>query len=123
MDVFARDAVPAFLTKDTSTIREILSPRNAAASIQNQSLAEATLAPGASTQAHFHGVTEEIYYILQGTGRMQIGPDARVVGPGDGIAIPAGAPHRITNTGSEDLVFLCCCAPAYTDEDTVMVEL
>src|SRR5690349_1866828 len=120
---FNRDTVPAFTTKDGSTIREILAPRNAPEAIRNQSLAEATLKPGAATEPHYHPMTEEIYYILRGTGRMQIGNQFRIVGPGDGIGIPPGAPHTIVNTGNEDLVFLCCCAPAYTHDDTIMVDL
>ena len=54
---------------------------------------------------------------------MRIGSEVRDVAPGDGIAIPPGAPHQILNTGATDLVFLCCCAPAYTHEDTVIVDL
>jgi len=123
MDVINRGAVSAFVTKDTSIIREILSPRNAPGSIARQSLAEATLPPGAATEGHYHPITEEIYYILSGTGRMQIGSEARSVAPGDGIAIPPGAPHQIRNTGPADLVFLCCCAPAYEHQDTVMTDM
>jgi mannose-6-phosphate isomerase-like protein (cupin superfamily) len=52
---------------------------------------------------------------------MRIGAVARGVGPGDGIAIPPGERHQILNSGATDLVFLCCCAPAYEHEDTVMV--
>lgn len=122
MNIVNRNAVPSFVTKDTSIIREILAPANAPGVIRNQSLAEATLPPGAATDAHYHPATEEIYYILRGTAKMRIADEARMVGPGDGIAIPPGAPHRIENTGEDDLVFLCCCAPAYTHEDTVMVD-
>lgn len=120
MDVIARDTVPAFTTKDSSTIRELLAPRNS--SIVRQSLAEATLPPGAETQAHFHPDTEEIYYLLVGEGLMAIEGEQKHVVPGDAIAIPAGVRHQIRNTGSVDLVFLCCCVPAYTDADTVMCE-
>jgi mannose-6-phosphate isomerase-like protein (cupin superfamily) len=116
MDVINRDNVTAFTTKDTSTIREILAPRNS--SLVEQSLAEATLRPGAKTEAHLHPHTEEIYYILAGQGRMAIEGDLRDVSVGDGIAIPAGKQHQILNTGAQDLVFLCCCVPAYTDTDT-----
>lgn len=123
MVVVNREDAPPFVTKDTSLIREILAPRTAPETIRNQSLAEATLPPGAATDAHYHPRTEEIYYILRGTGRMRIAGEERAVGPGDGIAIPPGAPHRIENSGSADLVFLCCCAPAYTHDDTVMVTL
>ena len=116
MDVINRETVIAFTTKDTSTIREILAPRNSA--IVAQSLAEATLSPGAKTQAHQHPRTEEIYYILAGKGLMAIEGEQREVSIGDGIAIPAGKRHQIWNSGTEDLVFLCCCVPAYTDTDT-----
>jgi mannose-6-phosphate isomerase-like protein (cupin superfamily) len=112
--------VPAFTTKDGSEIRELLAHRNSC--IREQSLAEARLAPGARTAAHFHPRTEEIYYILSGTGLMQIGQEQRRVGPGDAIAIPPGAVHTITNTAADTLRFLCCCAPGYEDSDTVMVE-
>ena len=58
MDVKNLGNVAPFITKDGSEIRELLAHRNSA--IRNQSLAEARLAPGASTQEHFHAKTEEI---------------------------------------------------------------
>ena len=118
MEVVNRNDVRTFVTKDGSRIREILAPRNS--SIQRQSLAEALLAPAQATEAHCHPNTEEIYYILSGKGRMAIDGEAREVKPLDGIAIPPGAAHQMLNTGDEDLIFLCCCVPAYTDEDTRM---
>ena len=120
MDVQNIDRVPAFTTKDGSEIRELLAHRNSC--IRNQTLAEARLPPGAATTPHHHVKTEEIYYILVGHGWMQVGDDGRKVGPGDAIAIPPGALHQITNTGSEELKFLCCCAPGYEHEDTVLAE-
>jgi mannose-6-phosphate isomerase-like protein (cupin superfamily) len=120
MDVINRDSVPAFITKDTSTIRELLAPRNSR--IVRQSLAEANLAPGAATEAHYHPNTEEIYYLLAGEGMMAIEAERQHVVPGDAIAIPAGVRHQIRNTGQTELVFLCCCVPAYMDSDTVMCD-
>jgi mannose-6-phosphate isomerase-like protein (cupin superfamily) len=118
MDIRHIDAVPAFTTKDGSEIRELLAHRNSV--IQLQSLAEARLPPGASTTPHYHVRTEEIYYILSGQGRMQIGAETQEVGVGDAIAIPPGARHQITNTGADVLKFLCCCAPAYEHDDTIL---
>ena len=112
-------AVP-FTTKDGSEIRELLAHRNSA--IRNQSLAEARLPPGASTTPHHHVKAEEIYYILEGEGRMQVGSEVRAVTVGDAIAIPPGSPHQITNTGREVLKFLCCCAPGYEHHDTILAE-
>lgn len=120
VDVRNLAQVPAFTTKDGSEIRELLAHRNSA--IAHQSLAEARLPVGASTLPHYHPETEEIYFLTHGSGRMQIEQELCDVGPGDAIAIPPGARHQITNTGDVVLRLLCCCAPAYEHEDTVMVE-
>jgi mannose-6-phosphate isomerase-like protein (cupin superfamily) len=119
MDIRNLDQVPAFTTKDGSEIRELLASRNSC--IKNQSLAEARLNPGAATQPHYHPKTEEIYYIVRGRGCMQMPGESRPVGPGDAVAIPPGTPHQITNTGDVVLTFLCCCAPAYEHDDTIML--
>jgi len=111
------DAKP-FITKDGSQIRSILD--RTTAPVQNQSLAQATLAPGTATQPHRHPHTEEIYYLLAGTARINVQNETRDLGPLDAVLIPPDALHHITNTGSTPLVFLCCCAPPYSDKDTVM---
>ena len=121
MDIQNIHRVPSFTTKDGSEIRELLAHRNSC--IAKQSLAEARLPPGASTTPHYHPRTEEIYYLLNGAGRIRIGEETRDIGPGDAIAIPPGLVHTITNTGSDTLIFLCCCAPGYEHSDTVLVEI
>jgi mannose-6-phosphate isomerase-like protein (cupin superfamily) len=120
MDVKNLNEVEAFITKDGSEIRELLAHRNSC--IRNQTLAEARLPTGASTTPHRHLTTEEIYYVLAGKGRMRVGGEGREVGVGDAIAIPPGASHQITNTGDGVLAFLCCCAPGYEHDDTVLEE-
>lgn len=120
MDIKNLQEVPAFTTKDGSEIRELLAHRNSA--IQHQSLAEARLPAGASTQEHYHTKTEEIYYITHGRGRIRIEEEVRDVQVGDAIAIPPGRRHKLWNTGSEVLRLLCCCAPAYEHDDTILTE-
>lgn len=105
-----------FTTADGSTIRSILDRGNAP--VREQSLAEATLPPGASTQRHYHRASEEFYFLLEGRGLMEIDGNSREVAPGDAILIPAGAWHQITATSASPLRFLCCCAPPYSHEDT-----
>jgi mannose-6-phosphate isomerase-like protein (cupin superfamily) len=121
MDVRNLEEVPAFTTKDGSEIRELLAYRNSA--IRNQSLAEARLQPGASTQEHFHPRAEEIYYITHGSGRIRIEGKVREVKAGDAIAIPPGQKHKLWNTGNDTLRLLCCCAPAYEHADTIITEI
>ena len=120
MDIKNLAEVAAFTTKDGSEIRELLAHRNSV--IRNQSLAEARLPVGACTQEHYHPKAEEIYYITHGTGRIRIEGEMREVKPGDAIAIPPGRKHKLWNTGNEVLRLLCCCAPGYEHEDTVMTE-
>jgi mannose-6-phosphate isomerase-like protein (cupin superfamily) len=120
MDVRNLKTTVAFITKDGSEIRELLAHRNSV--IRNQSLAEARLPVGAATQEHYHVRTEEIYYITSGTGRMRIEGETREVMTGDAIAIPPGQKHKLWNTGSDPLRLLCCCAPAYDHDDTVITE-
>ena len=85
--------------------------------MRNQSLAEATLEPGQATDRHYHAETEEIYYVVEGSGEMELDGDRRVLSPGDAVLIPPGAWHQI-HAGDGRLRFLCCCAPAYRHEDT-----
>ena len=60
--------VTPFITKDGSTIREF-------AHTDAQSLAEATVEPGAETEEHFHRNTEELYLFTSGMGRMRLGDE------------------------------------------------
>ena len=120
MEIRNLERVPAFTTKDGSEIRELLAYRNS--QIRNQSLAEARLLPGGSTQEHYHVVTEEIYFITEGQGRIRIEDEVREVKSGDAIAIPPGHKHKLWNTGNAILRLLCCCAPAYEHDDTIITE-
>jgi quercetin dioxygenase-like cupin family protein len=99
-----------FTTKDGSTIREYLHTAV-------QSLAEATLEPGQSTERHYHRRAEEIYLIVDGAGRLEVDGDEREVTAGDAILIPPGAWHRLL-AGAAGVRLLCSCVPAYSHDDT-----
>ena len=114
------DDLEPFTTLDGSTIREIAGPAWTPA--RNQSLAEATVPVGGHTIAHYHRVAEELYFFTAGRGRMTLGDVARDVAAGDCVVIPPGEVHALVNTGDEPLVLLCCCAPAYSHEDTVLLD-
>ncbi len=55
--------------------------------------------------------------MLEGKGTLEIDGEIHEVEPGDAALIPPGAWHEI-RTGKLALRFLCCCAPAYSHEDT-----
>jgi mannose-6-phosphate isomerase-like protein (cupin superfamily) len=120
MEIFNHGEATPFITADGSQIRELIHPNFSSA--QNQSLAEATLAPGSATTEHYHPRAEEIYYIVSGCGRLRVEGQMRELKAGDAVLIPAAMRHKIWNTGTEDLVFLCCCSPAYSHQDTILSE-
>jgi mannose-6-phosphate isomerase-like protein (cupin superfamily) len=109
-----------FVTADGSSIREIAGVPSGNA--VNQSLAEATVPAGGETIEHFHRASEEIYHFTGGSGRMRLGGQEADVRAGDTVVIAPGVAHKLWNTGDEPLVLLCCCAPPYSHEDTVLTE-
>ena len=109
-----------FITADGSSIRELAGIPSGNAS--NQSLAEAVVPPGGVTVAHLHHRAEEIYLFTGGSGRMRLGEEERPVRAGDCVVIPPGVVHKLWADEAEPLVLLCCCAPAYSHEDTVLLE-
>jgi mannose-6-phosphate isomerase-like protein (cupin superfamily) len=113
------EEIEPYVTKDGSVIRELMHPTVHGNS--NQSLAEATVPAGGKTFLHMHGTSEEIYYITKGSGIITLGSEEFEVGKGDTICIAPGTPHRIQNAGREPLKILCCCAPAYSHEDTELM--
>ena len=61
MELRSLAAAEPFTTKDGSTIRELHHT-------EAQSLAEATLEPDQATTRHYHRASEEIYFVLKGSG-------------------------------------------------------
>jgi mannose-6-phosphate isomerase-like protein (cupin superfamily) len=115
----AREEITPYVTKDGSEIRELLHPAQHAN--KNQSLAEALVPVGCTTLLHRHDVTEEIYHVIGGTGVMTLGTNNFPIVPGNSILIPPGTPHCVTNTGESALTILCCCSPAYSHDDTILL--
>ena len=111
--------IAPYITKDGSEIRELIHPDHHGA--HNQSLAEARIPPGGKTQLHRHRLTEEIYHVTRGRGRMTLGRAVFDIETGESMLIPAGTPHCVENTGDGVLHILCSCAPAYSHDDTELL--
>jgi len=109
-----------FVTLDGSEIREWAGRVSAPA--QNQSLAEATIPVGGATSEHYHRLSEELYLVSAGQGRLIIEGEERMIGRGDCALIPPGSRHKVFNVGTEPLRIVCACSPPYSDEDTHITE-
>jgi quercetin dioxygenase-like cupin family protein len=72
------------------------------------------LEPGEAPPRHKHDDTEQVFYILSGEGKLEIGTPAteHMVRPGDVVRIPIGQFHRIFCQGSQPLRYLAIdCFP------------
>lgn len=117
--IFRPDESSEMLTEERCHILEIINAKEFAA----MSLARARVEPGIMTALHVLRDTDEIYYVIQGEGRMEIdGMDEGRVRPGDAIVIQKGQSQRIMNTGDGDLIFLCLCSPRFTPDAYVDLE-
>lgn len=81
------------------------------------SFAKLIIKPGQKSRRHYHKQTEEIYYILSGSGKVRIRDEQFDVGPGYAMLMPIGVSHQITNTSDEDLIFVCADAPVFDESD------
>ena len=81
------------------------------------SIARARVKPGTTTRWHRLKGTIERYCIISGKGLMELDQqEAQKVKAGDTVLIPSMCGQRITNTGTEDLIFLAVCTPRFTDD-------
>ena len=108
-------ACEEFVAGDGTHLREILSPATTPIEAR-YSLAHAVVKPGTASLPH-RLKTSEVYYILQGTGEVQVDGESAPVSPGMSIYIPPNAVQWISNTGKTDLAFLCIVDPAWQAED------
>jgi mannose-6-phosphate isomerase-like protein (cupin superfamily) len=120
MHLIARDDIQPFVGDDGSIIRELASPRNSG--LSRHSLAEIRHPPGTSSQEHYHTVAEEVYYVLEGRGGVNVDGETRSIGPGDVLVIVPGQRHKIWQEGEGDLVLLVTCLPAYSVNEVVFTE-
>ncbi len=94
----------------------------AAGGARAHSVAQIRIPPGKSSRPHYHPVAEESYVILQGVAGIEIDGTSAALYPGDAVAIPPTAVHRIWNAGEADLLFVAVCVPAWTPDDSVYLD-
>ncbi len=67
--------------------------------------------PKGYAETHVHQIAENIYYVLQGKGIVELDGEKHLVEPHMVIHIPPGVRHGIFNTGLEDLIFIVVASP------------
>jgi mannose-6-phosphate isomerase-like protein (cupin superfamily) len=69
------------------------------------------LEPGQSDRVHTHADQDKFYYVIEGEGEFTLGEDLLKAGTGQTVAVPAGIPHAVRNSGNERLVILMGLTP------------
>lgn len=110
-DIFNSREQEYFFASEGCYITELANNPNQA----ELSIAKARVEPGITTRWHKLKHTTERYCILSGEGDVEVGlAEPRKVIADDVVIIPPGCKQRITNTGTEDLIFLAICTPRFT---------
>ena len=71
---------------------------------------------------HMHPNTNEMQFILEGTGTIWLGDKEVKVKPGDLIVIPKGTPHGGTKPDGRTLKALAIKTPPQAPDDTKMLD-
>lgn len=106
----------SFEANDKTTLKEILHPKNDSLAL-GYSLAHASLKIGESSLPHCLENQSEVYYFLNGSGKIKIGEEYQNITKGDVVLVPAGAKQHVENQGDEMLTFLCIVSPPWKEED------
>jgi quercetin dioxygenase-like cupin family protein len=66
--------------------------------------------PGAEFPQHVHETSEDVFFVLEGTGWFKEGEKLTPIGPGDVVFVPAGERHG-TVAGPEGMLVVSCQGP------------
>ncbi len=66
---------------------------------------------GQAHEPHSLAASDQMYLVLEGRGRVQVGAESAEIGPGQAVVAPAGTSHGVENSTTERLVVLVFLAP------------
>jgi len=121
MPKWNRNGQTVVFAPDGAEIRNLIHREQGATRL---SMAEALVSAGQRTAKVYHQtIYEETWYFLQGSGVFHLhhpGAEAEeilAVAPGDTVLIPPGDGFWVENTGTTDLIFLCCGSPPWPGDE------
>lgn len=79
-----------------------------------------TIKPGQAPSYQFHYKRSEVYVIVQGKAMITLNDIEKEYNVGDTIIVPVLTKHRVTNIGTEDLIFIEIQHGEYFGEDDIV---
>ncbi len=102
-------------------ISELLGKQNGNSDLLSIAIEE--FAPEGSSSAHYHVEAEEYQAILEGSGKLVVGNQTKIVTKGDFVKIPKGMRHQTFNDDRDQTLKLCCfLTPSWAAEDTTFMD-
>jgi mannose-6-phosphate isomerase-like protein (cupin superfamily) len=112
MNLMRKNTAPRY-QRDGITSYLLISEKTCQA--QKLAITIVEMEPGGFQHLHAHE-PEQMYYILEGQGRMSVDGEERFIQAGDCIFFPAHAEHGLKNTGEGVLRYLSAASPSFTLE-------
>ena len=72
--------------------------------------------PGTSEERHYHLLSQQFFYILSGAATFEMDDEILQIKSGEGLHMPAGKIHKISNQSEVDLQFLLCSQPSTAND-------
>lgn len=120
MSIRRESEIESIRGNEDAMIKQFFHPHNTLNGI-NYSLAQFVLGPNKKTKRH-KLKSSEIYYILEGVGKITIDKESFELKKNDSVYVPPMSEQFIKNTGSDNLQFLCIVEPAWKACDEIILE-
>lgn len=114
MKVQKKETAPRYIRDEGITSYLLASPITTESKHLTTTLV--VIEPGGYQRIHDHD-PEQIYFILEGSGKMTVGDETQLVSPGECVFIPSGIPHGLINVGKSQLRYLSAASPSFTKEE------
>lgn len=81
--------------------------------LQSDSLSviEERVPPGEGEQRHIHNNAQQFFYVLCGEANIEVAGNVHLLRQGQGLHVPPGVPHQLSNMTHEPLRFLVVSEP------------
>lgn len=81
------------------------------AASENLSVIRERMPKGSAEVRHLHNKAEQFFYVISGVGTLEVDGIVHIVHPNEGLHVPAGVAHTLSNEHENDLEFLVVSTP------------
>ena len=122
-DIVVKDAgeLEHFIAGDLCSLAEVFHPKNEELPFCGFSISHAEILPHGSTIPHKLVKSSEVYWILEGSGKLFINGRAAELKKGRAVVVPPSAVQYAVNDSDQKLEFLCIVSPPWDKSDEEII--